>query len=67
METSWPAPSKQVRQLIRRGAETMLNPSAAWIQEMHAAALGGARVRAVADDPVLAERLRRDSLSHLLH
>ncbi|WP_369798494.1 PucR family transcriptional regulator [Mycobacterium sp. URHB0044] len=45
----------------------MLDPSAAWIAEMHAAALGGGRVRAVADDPVLAEGLRRDSLSHLLH
>jgi DNA-binding PucR family transcriptional regulator len=67
MDASWPAPSKQVRRLIRRGAEVMLDPSADWIDEMHAAALGGERVRPVADDPVLAERLRRDSLSHLLH
>ncbi|WP_232016926.1 PucR family transcriptional regulator [Gordonia insulae] len=63
----WPRSSARVRELLRRGAEIALQPPEEWIEEMHAAALGGVRMTTVADDPVLAEGTRRTNLANMLH
>ena len=63
----WPDVSPRVRELFRRGAEVALDPHDEWIEELHAAALGGQRMRPVAEDPVLAAATRRVNLANLLH
>src|ERR687894_855567 len=63
----WPDVSPRVRELFRRGAEVALDPHDAWVEELHAASLGGPRMRPVAEDPVLAAATRRVSLANLLH
>ncbi|MDG6101730.1 PucR family transcriptional regulator [Dactylosporangium aurantiacum] len=63
----WPRLSPEVAELFRRGAEAALDPRAEWIEELHAAALGGDRMRPVAADPVLAEATKRANLANLLH
>ncbi|WP_073486374.1 PucR family transcriptional regulator [Streptoalloteichus hindustanus] len=63
----WPDLSPRVRELFRRAAEIALNPSAEWIERLHAAALGGERMRAVTEDPVLEAATRRANLANLLH
>ncbi|GAA3392910.1 PucR family transcriptional regulator [Cryptosporangium minutisporangium] len=60
-------PSTRVRELIRRGAEIALHPPGAWIEELYAAALGGERMRAIAEDPVLSEGARRTNVANVLH
>src|SRR3712207_7946576 len=45
----WPEVSPRVRELFRRGAEVALDPKDAWIEELHAASLGGQRMRPVAE------------------
>ncbi|WP_211247596.1 PucR family transcriptional regulator [Cryptosporangium arvum] len=57
----------RVRELLRRGAEIAVQPPGEWIDEMDAAALSGERMRVIADDPVLAERTRRNNLANVLH
>ncbi|SHN43408.1 DNA-binding transcriptional regulator, PucR family [Cryptosporangium aurantiacum] len=64
---SWPTPSPRVRELIRRGAELALHPPDAWVEELYAAALGGERMRAIAEDPVLSEGARRTNVANVLH
>ncbi|WP_244522269.1 PucR family transcriptional regulator [Geodermatophilus africanus] len=44
-----------------------LDPHDAWVETLHAAALGGPRMRPVAEDPVLAAVTRRANLANLLH
>lgn len=63
----WPQLSPEVTELFRRGAEAALDPRAEWIEELHAAALGGDRMRPVAADPVLAAATKRANLANLLH
>lgn len=63
----WSTPSPRVRELIRQGAEIVLNPRTEWIEELHAAALGGSRMRAIAEDPVLRDGVRQTNLANLLH
>jgi len=67
MTADWPLPSPAVRELFRRGAEVALDPRAAWVADLHTAALSGAGMRPVAEDPVLAEGARRANLANLLH
>lgn len=67
MPEPWPVPSPRVRELIRRGAEIALDPRAAWIEQVHEAALSGESMRPVAEDPVLSEEARRSNLANLLH
>ncbi|MFB9322992.1 PucR family transcriptional regulator [Cryptosporangium minutisporangium] len=67
MGGNWPVPSTRVRELIRRGAEIALHPPGAWIEELYAAALGGERMRAIAEDPVLSEGARRTNVANVLH
>lgn len=59
--------SAPVRALIRRAAEQVLSPPEAWIKEMHDAALGGVRMTAIAEDPVLADGTRRTNLANIMH
>ena len=59
--------SPRTRELFRRGAEVVLDPRDDWVEELHAAALGGQRMRPVAEDPVLAAATRRVNLANLLH
>ena len=66
-EVRWPDVSPRARELFRRGAEVALDPRDEWIEELHAAALGGQRMRPVAEDPVLAAATRRVNLANLLH
>jgi len=63
----WPLPAPAVRELFRRGAEIALDPRADWVADLHTAALSGAGMRPVAEDPVLAEGARRANLANLLH
>ena len=63
----WPLPAPAVRELFRRGAEIALDPRADWVADLHTAALSGAGMRPVAEDPVLAEATRRANLANLLH
>ena len=64
---SWPDVSPRVRELVRRGAEQVLDPRAEWVDELHRASLSGERMRPVAGDPVLAEGTRRTNLANLMH
>jgi DNA-binding PucR family transcriptional regulator len=63
----WPSLSPRGQQLFREGARVALDPRADWVEQLHAAALGGDRVRSIAEDPVLAEGTRRTNLANLLH
>src|SRR3954447_6389411 len=63
----WPDISPRVRELFRRGAEVALDPKDEWVEDLHAASLGGQRMRPVAEDPVLAAATRRVNLANLLH
>jgi len=65
--SGWPTVSAPVRAIFRRGAEAALDPRADWVQELHVAALSGERMRAVAEDPVLAAATRRVNVANLLH
>jgi DNA-binding PucR family transcriptional regulator len=66
-DVRWPVVSPRTRELFRRGAEVALDPRDDWVEELHAAALGGSRMRPVAEDPVLAAATRRVNLANLLH
>ncbi len=64
---AWPRLSAEVSSLFRRGAEIALDPRPEWLAELHAASLGGPRMRPIADDPVLAAATRRANLANLRH
>lgn len=66
MTTPWPTTSPAVRDLIRRGAELILDPPADWVKEIHEASLSGDRIRAVAEDPVLADGIRRTNMANVM-
>jgi DNA-binding PucR family transcriptional regulator len=62
---AWPEVSPRVADLFRQGAEAALDPPADWIEGLHAASLSGARIRPVAEDPVLVAAVRRSNLANL--
>lgn len=66
MDRQWPVVSPRIRDLIRIGAELILDPPKEWIDELHEASLSGARMRAVAEDPVLAEGTRRTNWANTM-
>jgi DNA-binding PucR family transcriptional regulator len=63
----WPSLSPRCEELFREGARIVLDPRAEWVEALHAASLSGERVRAIREDPVLAEGTRRTNLANLLH
>lgn len=67
MDTPWPTPSQKIRQLIRSGAEAVLNTRDDFAEELRSAALGSLGLGAVTDDPGLAENSRRINFFNLLH
>ncbi|WP_425394840.1 PucR family transcriptional regulator [Chondromyces crocatus] len=59
--------SKRVRELMRRGAERVLNAPPDWIEEIDRATLSVENMKAIADDPVLAAATRRTNRANLFH
>lgn len=59
VETSWPSPSKRMRQLIREAAEAALNPPPERMQDIHDAMLNGIGHRMIAEEPALYAALQR--------
>ncbi|MEB3034164.1 PucR family transcriptional regulator [[Mycobacterium] nativiensis] len=63
----WERPSERVCELIRQGVQTIVNAAPEALDELHEATLSAVYTRAIADDPVLAEGIRRSNRSNLLH
>lgn len=63
----WERPSEPVRELIRRGAELVLNAQSEWLEQLDQATLSAANVQEVADDPVFNAAIRRSTRANLLH
>lgn len=63
----WERPPEPIRELLRRGAELVLDVPNEWLEELHEATLSAAPGRAVADDPVLSAAIRRANYSNLIH
>ncbi|MFT4126784.1 MAG: helix-turn-helix domain-containing protein [Gordonia sp. (in: high G+C Gram-positive bacteria)] len=66
MDADWPLVSPRTRELIRRGCRIILDPPAAWVDALNSAALGGVRMRAVGEDDVLAEGIRRTNMANTM-
>ncbi len=60
-------PSNRVRELIRQGAELVLNTQSEWLDELDQATLSAANVEELAADPVLNAATRRSTRANLLH
>ena len=65
MEMEWERPPGRIRELIRQGAEIVLTARAEWLDELDRATLSADK--SVADDPVLADAVRRANRANLLH
>ncbi len=63
----WERPSERIRELIRHGAELILNAQAEWLDELDQATLSAANVQELADDPALNAATRRSTRANLLH
>ena len=63
----WERPSERVRELIRHGAELVLNAQSEWLEELDQATLSAANVQELVDDPVLNAATRRSTRANLLH
>lgn len=63
----WPLPSPRVRELLRQGADRVLNAPAEWLEEIDLASLSPASMKSLADDPVLMAASRRATRSSLIH
>ena len=63
----WERPSERVRELIRHGAELVLNAQSEWLEELDQATLSAANVQELANDPVLNAATRRSTRANLLH
>ena len=64
---AWDPPSQTVAELIRRGAEVIVNAPQEWLDELHRATLSSEYMRTIAADPVLAEATRRSNRANLMH
>jgi len=67
MHMEWPSPSERTRDLMRQGAEIVLNFRAEWLEELQEATLSADTTQAVAADPVLRAANLRTNRSNLLH
>jgi DNA-binding PucR family transcriptional regulator len=63
----WPVVSPQVRELLRQGADHVLNAPAEWLEEIDLASLSPTSMKSLADDPVLMAASRRATRSSLIH
>jgi DNA-binding PucR family transcriptional regulator len=63
----WERPSERICELMRRGAERVVNLPQEWLDELHQATLSSEYMRTVAGDPVLAEATRRSNRANLVH
>ena len=63
----WERPSDRIRELIRHGAELVLNAQSDWLEELDQATLSAANVEELAADPVLNVATRRSTRANLLH
>jgi DNA-binding PucR family transcriptional regulator len=66
MSSAWEPPSGRVRELIRKGAQIVLDPPEEWVEEIDEATLSGPLRAQIAEDPVLASATRRANRSNLL-
>lgn len=66
MDVDWPPVSPAVRDLIRQASLLITDPPADWVSLLHDASLSGVRMKAIADDPVLAEGTRRTNLANTM-
>ena len=64
---AWERPSERVCDLVRQGAEFVLNLPQSWLDEMDEATLSSEYMRTIAADPVLTEATRRSNRANLLH
>lgn len=60
----WPTPSQRIQDLMRKGAEFVLNIPAEWLQELDQASLAADLVTA---DPVLVAAAKRVNRSGMIH
>lgn len=63
----WPAPTPRVCELLRRGAEHVLNAPADWLEAIDLAGLSHHSMKALAEDPVLISASRRAARFSLIH
>lgn len=63
---TWPVLSARCTELFREGARVALTPRLEWVQELHDGVLGSDHIRSIAEDPVLADGIRRTNLANLL-
>ncbi|WP_235653687.1 PucR family transcriptional regulator [Mycolicibacter icosiumassiliensis] len=63
----WKRPSKQIRDLMRRGAEMMVNMAPDQVDELQRATLESEYMQVIGGDPILAAAIRRGIWSTLLH
>ena len=61
----WEPPSPRIRELIRSGAQFVLDPPAAWLAEIDEATLSGAHRARIGEEPALAAAIRRANRSNL--
>ncbi|KAA0102824.1 CdaR family transcriptional regulator [Mycolicibacterium sp. P1-5] len=63
----WNRPSARVCELIRQGAELVVNVPQQWHDELDSATLASEYMPTVGDDPVLADEVRRSNRTNQLH
>lgn len=63
----WPVPTPRVRELLRRGAEHVLNAPAEWLEAIDLAGLSHRSMKSLADDPVLMSASRRAARFSMIH
>ncbi len=66
-DTSWPVVPANVAELIRRGADLALDARADWLSNLNELSLSGDRMRPIAEDPVLAEAIRKSNVASIRH
>ncbi|UVO12683.1 PucR family transcriptional regulator [Mycobacterium sp. SVM_VP21] len=63
----WERPSARVCELMRQGAELMVNVPEPQLGELDRAILASEHMQGIGSDPVLADAIRRNNRSNLLH
>jgi len=63
----WPRPSERVLELMRQGAERVLNAPPEWLEELDRATFDRERMKHLADDPALMAAIRRTNRANVVH